>query len=302
MSAVETRSPALAAAERRAERIRLVATTFMEARDKLARLITEAQENNDHEVMGYRSWTEYIAALCSDTPLMRLSRDERKVIVADLAEQGMSTRAIAPVVGAHRDTVAQDLRDAGGGFPPPVEPRNITGTDGKTYTRPTPVTVDHETGEIRQTKPNRRALTDQFRDATRELEKATERMERLVSDDRFSRNREVIAELHQAALGRMEDTLGSVLSAIEGDDQAPAENWHTDYANGVRNDMEARTRFQIEYLEALAANVGTDHVDGYARKHMADALRAQQARTNAAFSAAIAALEDDDSHDHKEQS
>lgn len=36
----------------------------------------------------------HAAAVCSDTPLMRLSRDERRVIVADLAEQGMSTRAM----------------------------------------------------------------------------------------------------------------------------------------------------------------------------------------------------------------
>lgn len=37
-----------------------------------------------------------------------------QVIVSDLAEQGMSTRAIAPVVGANQATVVRDLgsRDA----------------------------------------------------------------------------------------------------------------------------------------------------------------------------------------------
>lgn len=41
---------------------------------------------------------------------MRLTRDERRVIVADLAEQGMSTRAIAPVVGVDQKTISNDMR------------------------------------------------------------------------------------------------------------------------------------------------------------------------------------------------
>lgn len=81
------------------------------------------------------------------------------MIVADLAEQGMSTRAIAPVVGASQKTVDRDVRTIAGessDSPAPVptfdptpawdpttgevvEPaRSITGLDGKTYTRPAP--------------------------------------------------------------------------------------------------------------------------------------------------------------------
>lgn len=41
---------------------------------------------------------------------MRLTRDDRRVIVADLAEQGMSTSAIAPVIGKTEGTVRSDLR------------------------------------------------------------------------------------------------------------------------------------------------------------------------------------------------
>lgn len=40
-----------------------------------------------------------------------MSRYERHVIVADLAEQGMSTRAIAPVIGKTEGTVWNDLRE-----------------------------------------------------------------------------------------------------------------------------------------------------------------------------------------------
>lgn len=55
----------------------------------------------------------------------------------------MSTRAIAPIVGAHHDTVANDLTVVGN------PTRQITGRDGKSYTPPAPkppANVDAETG------------------------------------------------------------------------------------------------------------------------------------------------------------
>lgn len=61
---------------------------------------------------------------------MRLTRDERKELVGELAEAGMSTRVIAPVVGANYKTVQKDVREL-------VQsgPTAIVGSDGKTYTR-----------------------------------------------------------------------------------------------------------------------------------------------------------------------
>lgn len=82
-----------------------------------------------------------MVAVCSGTPLMRLTRDERRVIVADLAEQGMSTRAIAPVVGASHMSVARDLAGA------PVT--DVTPAPVPTFD-PAPFEVDHETGEVYQ--------------------------------------------------------------------------------------------------------------------------------------------------------
>ena len=49
--------------------------------------------------------------------LLRLARDERRDVVAWLSGQGMSTRAIAPIVGVNRETVAADLR-GGRNLPP----------------------------------------------------------------------------------------------------------------------------------------------------------------------------------------
>ena len=49
-----------------------------------------------------------------------------------LSAEGMSTRAIAPIVGASKDTVSRDLSGVSHETPEPVQ-----GMDGKTYTRPT---------------------------------------------------------------------------------------------------------------------------------------------------------------------
>lgn len=43
---------------------------------------------------------------------MHLSRDERKELVSELASQGMSPRAIAPVVGANYSTVSRDIKES----------------------------------------------------------------------------------------------------------------------------------------------------------------------------------------------
>ena len=69
-----------------------------------------------------------IAAVCSDTPLVRLTRDERREVVSWLAGQGMSTRAIAPVVGADHVTVSPDLsaRDADASPASPATPDDPT--------------------------------------------------------------------------------------------------------------------------------------------------------------------------------
>ena len=202
-------------AERLTERIRLTATSFMETRDKLARLIREAQEGEAHKALGIASWTEYVSQVFSDTPLMRLSRVERKELVSELADEGMSTRAIAPIVGVHHDTVATDLR-AVGNPTPAAGPRQITGRDGKTYTRPAPepVTVDHDTGEIMQTKPNRKPITDTARDIGLDLSALTDRIDRLMSDDRFDRNRDDIAARLRHHIATATATLNTLDSKI----------------------------------------------------------------------------------------
>ena len=63
-------------------------------------------------------------------------------------DEGMSTRAIAPIVGVHHDTVAEDLKPTVG-FPTVERPAKIISLDGRE--RPAMVEtirVDANTGEV----------------------------------------------------------------------------------------------------------------------------------------------------------
>lgn len=240
MTEIQQHTMSVRDAERITERIRYMAMSVRDGVEKLQGLVTEAQEGQAHLALGYPSWTAYIAEVMGDEPLQLRNREERREVVSWLAGQGMSTRAIAPVVGAARNTVMSDLREVAQSEPPaapatpsestfdptpswdPVDtetgeiheaphdpgtpgPRPVTGLDGKTYTRPEP----KETAA-----PPRRALTDQFRDASYDLRKITERLERLVADDRFPRNREQVALIHQSDLSRASTALAKVIDAL----------------------------------------------------------------------------------------
>ena len=140
-------------------------------------MIREALTRQAHVALGYRSPGDYARERFGDA-LSKLDPAMRREVVQELTEAGMSTRAIAPVVGASFNTVARDARvspdtpqtpesvhggeavtDSGqtpepssrgseaGAPAPEVQPERVeppaprpavTGIDGKTYTRPTP--------------------------------------------------------------------------------------------------------------------------------------------------------------------
>ena len=164
---------AIGDARRLTERIRLMAMTVGDNIDKLKGLVSEARESEVHVALGYASWTAYLADVLGETP-MRLERDVRQELVAELSAQGMSTRAIAPIVGVSQKTVDRDVRESNDS---PVEPvtepapdsywspetsfvgahpitgeildapttvtevhtiKTVTGLDGKTYKTPEP--------------------------------------------------------------------------------------------------------------------------------------------------------------------
>lgn len=195
-------------------------------------LIGEALTRRAWEALGYASPTAYVSERFAGA-LTRLSPEVRRPVVAQLSDAGMSTRAIAPIVGKSPRQVAYD-REAGvqslHTSPDPEAPTfdptpdwdptpmpssdRITGMDGKTYQRPAPVTVDHDTGEIAQTKPNRKPITDTARDIGLDLNAITDRIDRLMNDDRFDRNRDDIAARLRHHIATATTTLNTLNSKI----------------------------------------------------------------------------------------
>jgi len=199
----------VAGARRLTERLRLLAQSVADNVQKLRELVEEAKTSNVHETLGYASWTAYLQDVFGDEPL-RLARDVRQELVAELSSQGMSTRAIAPIVGAGVMTVQDDLSRVRNRTPDvlvtdsatgEIVERVITGLDGKTYSTPTRV-------------PQRRALTDQAQDAGFELRKAVERIMRVREDDRYTRNKRELAVILRGQLLYTIETCSALLDEI----------------------------------------------------------------------------------------
>lgn len=136
--------------------------TVSEARDLTDRIkvaingtrlmIKEAYTRRAWVALGYESWDAYCATEFGEQRL-ELTRDERRELVADLADAGMSTRAISSVTGANQSTIVRDLRstDAFSRGDASVGARNVTGVNGKVYSessRPTPAPASPDDGDL----------------------------------------------------------------------------------------------------------------------------------------------------------
>jgi hypothetical protein len=72
-------------------------------------LIREALNRNAFAVLGYNSPGAYVKDRFGDA-LAKLAPEVRREVVKELSNAGMSTRAIAPVVGMNHATVSRDIR------------------------------------------------------------------------------------------------------------------------------------------------------------------------------------------------
>lgn len=174
-------------ARQRADRIR----AGIEAVAQLQTDVVAAFEARDWHYLGYSSWDQYCQEEF-DTSQIRLPRGDRQGFVAYLREHGMSTRAISSATGADRKTVRRDIEQVGEKGPPVAEvfdaeivdePKQITGTDGKSYS-------------AAQTSPvqNRPSLPKHAGAVAIELSKVVRRFEKVRTDDRYRVNKTSIAD------------------------------------------------------------------------------------------------------------
>lgn len=217
-------------AERLSSRIGLRLEAMADSWTGALPLIREAIEREAFRPLGYVSHGAYVSDRFGDA-LARLGVEMRREVVKELTDAGLSVRAIAPVVGVSVGTVHADQVFSSEHLPEPTAPepertdawgdpyedvpdvnpvtgevvvagdeddrgaavvvtdttvtetRTVTGLDGKTYTR-------------QASTPRRSSILDDARNAGWQLRKAVERIERIVGDDRFGKNKaEVVAAL-----------------------------------------------------------------------------------------------------------
>ena len=99
-------------------------------------IIKELHAGQGWKALNYDTWQEACEAELGGFRLGWVP-EERREVVAELRDAGMSTRAIGTALGVGMTTVKRDLAGGPGG---PPDPTPVTGLDGKTYTpQPRPV-------------------------------------------------------------------------------------------------------------------------------------------------------------------
>jgi hypothetical protein len=156
--------------------------------------VAKAYQGRAWAALGYDSWDAYCDTEF-DGARLKLPREERTMVVASLADAGMSNKAIAAAVGVTAMTVGRDMAGVTNVTPDdddeivdaeviddPPTPREVTGTDGKTYTLKPKPPVDR-----------RPSLTDALDRSGWAIRKDIDRLISLTDDDRFSSHKEKVA-------------------------------------------------------------------------------------------------------------
>lgn len=192
-------------------------------------LIKQAYAGRADLALGYASWDEYREGEFHGFAL-RLPRDQRKEAVKTLTEAGMPQRAIAPFLGVDHKTVSNDLKSTGENSP--VRPADAPDLDGKVRPKVQPAkkaepikpvvigvfaeNIPGDSAPAPSTKDaNRRPIVESIYEASRELTKITERLERLSRDDRVTKNREQIIDACAVDLLRSFSTIQNAIEQFD---------------------------------------------------------------------------------------
>lgn len=199
--------------------------------------------------LAYDNWAQWCECELGG---LKLPAPKRREVVAELADAGMSNRAIADTIGSSHTTVNNDLREStGSNFP---VGRKTLGQDGRERTNPQPKPaapqqpnavidaeivcrdcdgygcetcfpesasvsgspepeVSTEPEASQPHKPRRRPLEEGFFDATMRLNKAVTSLENLGKDDRLPRNKNQVAR-YRHDLIRASDALQRVADQL----------------------------------------------------------------------------------------
>ncbi|SKL46003.1 Uncharacterised protein [Mycobacteroides abscessus subsp. abscessus] len=101
------RTITLAEAERMAAEIRELAAVARDGFEKLTHAVKEAKATNIHQVLGYRSWPEFIEAQFGGK--IEVHGAARLEVMAFLAGEGMGVRSIAAITDSSKSTVSRVL-------------------------------------------------------------------------------------------------------------------------------------------------------------------------------------------------
>lgn len=195
-------------------------------------LIRDALTREAWRPLGYSGATAYVSERFAGA-FGRLPAAVRQPIVSELSSAGMSTRAIAPIVGVSNKTVHQDMQVLPRVTPEPppafvetttgevydgfqdaiakaeeevVEPaRKVHGMDGKTYSRIDPTETP---------KPRAEAVTAQFTTAVVELNRVLDRFHRIQDSGNFAANKNQVAALHGNDLDRAISELQNLAESL----------------------------------------------------------------------------------------
>lgn len=141
-------------------------------------------ENETWTVLGYSSWDQMREGEYADLGVVAPQSD-RPELVARLREQGLTQKAIGDTLGVSESTVRNLNRNSAD------EPAAITNSRGQqrpaSYQRSDPAPTPDPPKPAR-----RRPLPDQAREAGWDLRRASDRVRRIVEDDRFTQNREQV--------------------------------------------------------------------------------------------------------------
>lgn len=245
-----------AAAERRAERITLRLDNIADNYAAVMPMIREAIEKRDDIALGYNSPTAYVSDRFGGS-LQRLGVEVRRSVVKELTAAGMSTRAIAPVVGASRMAVQRDRDAIESGVtvvtpdPGPMvntetgevsDDYELPAEDGVSsedagagpsevveQLSPVPAPTRSVTGldgktytRTEPSKPRRTPLPDSIRNAVLGAETKLTTLRDLTRDDRWPRNAEEVAPRLRNDLMRLNDLLEQVSKSLPPENEVTA--------------------------------------------------------------------------------